>query len=251
MTAATQTRTLTAQLGTEVLPAKLRVPLKANAKVIAGCMVAIDSTGYGVTVTAATGLTVLGVAEQTVDNTGGQSGDKVVEVRRGAFKFFNSADADAITQADFAKSVYAVDNQTVAKTAAATGGVAEVQTVTPTPADNKTYSLDILVGGQFHSFSYTSGTGPSAADIVGAFKTAMAANAGFTALVTAGGTDTLTLTRTAGGAGTGMSVASTGTGVLAVAVTTPASGGAATRSEAGKVIQVENDGVIVQFAGFV
>lgn len=117
MTATTQNRTaLTAQLGVEVLPAKLRVPLKANTKTLAGTMAAIDSSGYGVAVTAATGLIVLGVWEQTLDNTGGASGDKVAEVRRGAFKFFNSASGDLITQAEFTKECYAVDNQTVAKT---------------------------------------------------------------------------------------------------------------------------------------
>jgi hypothetical protein len=116
MTAATKPRTITAQLGYEVLPAKLRVPLKANTVAVAGTMAAIDSSGYGVAVTEATGLTVLGVWEQSADNTGGASGDKVVEVRRGAFKFANSASGDLITQAEFTKQVYAADNQTVAKT---------------------------------------------------------------------------------------------------------------------------------------
>lgn len=88
----------------------------AAVKLYAGGLVAANATGYATPGAASAVLTYLGRAEETVDNSAGQPGDKTVLVRRGkAFKFKNSG-ADAVTQAEFGKPCYIVDDETVAKT---------------------------------------------------------------------------------------------------------------------------------------
>lgn len=92
------------------------VPVAANAKIFAGAIVVANATGYGAPGSTATTLTYLGRAERYVDNTGGADGAKTVQVRRkSAFKFANFP-TDLVTQADFGKTCYIVDDQTVART---------------------------------------------------------------------------------------------------------------------------------------
>ena len=55
----------------------------------------------------------MGVAQQTRDNTNGSSGDLVVRVLAGVFKFVNG---DSIAITELGKTAYIVDDQTVAKT---------------------------------------------------------------------------------------------------------------------------------------
>jgi hypothetical protein len=94
--------------------------IAANAKIFAGALVCASATGFAVPGSTATTLTYLGRAEETVDNTGGADGAKVVLVRRKKmFKWANLA-ADLVTQADMGKTVYVVDDQTVAKTSGGT-----------------------------------------------------------------------------------------------------------------------------------
>jgi hypothetical protein len=93
------------------------VPVAANAKIYGGALVVANATGFAAPGSVATTLTALGRAENLVDNTGGADGAKTVLVRRKqAFKFANHA-ADLVVQADFGKTCYVVDDQTVAKTA--------------------------------------------------------------------------------------------------------------------------------------
>lgn len=108
-------RPQTDRLGDDVLPPLLKVPVAASVKIWAGAMVMLDA-GYGKPAAAAVGKVIVGRAESTVDNTTGSAGDKVVVVRRGVFKWNNSSSGDAITQAEMGTIVYAVDDQTVAKT---------------------------------------------------------------------------------------------------------------------------------------
>lgn len=92
-------------------------PVLANTKVLAGTIAALTAAGYAQGGATATTLKAVGVFDETVDNTGGSSGDVKANVRRdGWFRFANSAAADAITIADIGNSAYIVDNQTVAKT---------------------------------------------------------------------------------------------------------------------------------------
>lgn len=92
------------------------IPVATGVKIFAGSLVAVNATGFATPGTVAATLTYLGRAEQFIDNTAGADGEKVLIVRRNkAFKWNNSA-ADPITQADLMKTVYIVDDATVAKT---------------------------------------------------------------------------------------------------------------------------------------
>lgn len=92
------------------------LPVAASAKIYAGALVALDSIGNATPGATATGLLGMGRAEAQVDNSSGSAGDARVEVRKGVFKFGNSAGADEITSADIGSVCYIVDDQTVAKT---------------------------------------------------------------------------------------------------------------------------------------
>ena len=63
----------------------------------------------------ATGLVVVGRAEETVDNSGGSPGDKNIKVRSGVFPWVNSS-GDAVADADVGNTVYVEDDQTISKT---------------------------------------------------------------------------------------------------------------------------------------
>lgn len=107
---------LTADRNTPKMSAEqLGVPMAA-VKIFAGSLVAANASGYATPGATATTLTYLGRAAETVDNTGGAVGAKIIRVdRKEAYKFANLG-ADLVTQADLGKSCYIVDDQTVAKT---------------------------------------------------------------------------------------------------------------------------------------
>ena len=88
----------------------------AAVKVYEGGIAAVNSSGYVTKGAASTTLRAVGVFEATVDNSGGSAGDLVAEVKRGTFKFANSASTDQITLAQYGLACYIVDDQTVAKT---------------------------------------------------------------------------------------------------------------------------------------
>jgi hypothetical protein len=104
-------------------------------------------------------------------------------------------------------------------------GVAEVHTVTPTAVNSQVYVLRVTVGGVPYTFEYQADGSATATEIVTGFKTAMAADAAFTALVVATGTTTLILTGQV--AGQAFTVLQVGDGVLADVTTTPAAAHAA------------------------
>lgn len=108
---------LTADRNTPMKDGELiAVPVAAAKKIFAGALVAANATGFATPGAAATTLTYLGRAEESVDNTGGADGAKSVMVRRGkAFKFKNAA-GDAVTQAELGKICYITDDETVSKT---------------------------------------------------------------------------------------------------------------------------------------
>lgn len=117
MTAATVERRYN-QRGTFPPVAILGAAALGVAKVLAGCLVAMNLSGYVVPVpsTPDPSLTVLGIADSTQDNSGGSAGDLAVDVLRGVFLFENSSSTDALTAADIGRRCYAADNQTVART---------------------------------------------------------------------------------------------------------------------------------------
>ena len=107
---------LTKDRDTRERPGALRAPgVAAGAKIFAGSLVVLDG-GYAKPGATATGLVAIGRAEEMVDNTSGGNGDVTVTVKRGVFRFANSAAAEAITAAEIGSDCYVVDDQTVAKT---------------------------------------------------------------------------------------------------------------------------------------
>ena len=93
-------------------------PVKAAMKIYAGALTVLDASGDAMPGdTIANGAAVArGVAQEHVDNSGGGDGDASVRVRRGVYRFANSAAADAITRAEIGDVCYVVDDSTVAKT---------------------------------------------------------------------------------------------------------------------------------------
>lgn len=88
----------------------------ATKKIYEGALVCLSATGFATPGAVATTLKADGIALATVDNSAGADGDLTVEVRKGTFRFANSAAGDAIAQADIGNDCYVVDDQTVAKT---------------------------------------------------------------------------------------------------------------------------------------
>ncbi|MDH7802245.1 MULTISPECIES: hypothetical protein [unclassified Rhizobium] len=97
----------------EVEGLRSTAPVKGATTILQGALVVAEN-GLAVPGKTATGLTILGVSEETVKNTGAD-GTKKVPFRRGTFGFANHA-ADALAAGDIGKTAYVVDDQTVAKT---------------------------------------------------------------------------------------------------------------------------------------
>lgn len=101
----------------EKLDGKIRnVPVLAAARIYAGAMVQITAAGFAAPATATAANVTIGRAEKTVDNSLGANGALSIDVRRGIFRFANSAAADLIAATEIGKTVFVVDDQTVAKT---------------------------------------------------------------------------------------------------------------------------------------
>jgi hypothetical protein len=91
---------------------RFNFPLAAAAKVFAGGLIGINSSGFAVKATATTGLNIRGIAEDQVDNTAGANGALSVNVRAGVFRFANSG-VNPVTAAHIGATCYAEDDQTV------------------------------------------------------------------------------------------------------------------------------------------
>lgn len=96
-------------------------PVKAATRIFAGSIVVLVS-GNAEPGKTGTGLVAVGRADAHADNRNGAAGDIDVPVRAGVFRFENSADADLITRSDIGADAWIVDDQTVAKTSAESGG---------------------------------------------------------------------------------------------------------------------------------
>ncbi len=79
---------------------------------------AVLNGGYAAPGTAAVGLVAIGRFAETRDNSAGTAGALIARVKRGKFKFGNSAAGDLITQANTGADCWIVDDQTVALTSA-------------------------------------------------------------------------------------------------------------------------------------
>lgn len=90
-------------------------PVKAATTIFAGGLVCLDANGWAVPGAVATTLIAIGRAEATVVNAG-TNGALNVKVRRGVFRWKNSAAGDLIARAEIGDDCYIVDDETVAKT---------------------------------------------------------------------------------------------------------------------------------------
>ena len=89
-------------------------PVKANARIWKGALVCVDSTGYLVPASDTANLRFVGVAFESVDNTGGANGAKRCRVvKRGTFIYNRIG---SFTQADIGATVRTVTDNEVAKT---------------------------------------------------------------------------------------------------------------------------------------
>lgn len=88
-------------------------PMAASVKIFAGSIVVLDASGNAKPAVTATGLVARGRAEETVDNTTGIAGAKTVKVEKGCFGY---ASDGSLTRAHIDKTVYLVDDQTIAAT---------------------------------------------------------------------------------------------------------------------------------------
>lgn len=80
-------------------------------KIYEGALVSVNAAGYAVNAGDDANTVVVGIADETVDNSAGSNGDKEIKVRRtGVFTFVAGFSA---AQADVNSLVYASDNQTV------------------------------------------------------------------------------------------------------------------------------------------
>lgn len=90
------------------------LPLAANVHIYAGAIVSVDTSGNARPGRTSTTDVVIGFAEREVDNTGGIAGAKLTEgVRRGIIEMENYG-SDPVTVASIGRTVYLVDDQTVA-----------------------------------------------------------------------------------------------------------------------------------------
>lgn len=117
MAALTTSRLATVELNAPVYSRDMA----AAKKVFEGGIVCLSATGYATPGATATTLVADGIALETVDNSAGAAGDAKVRVKKGVFRFGNSASTDAITRAEIGDDCYIVDDQTVAKTNGDTG----------------------------------------------------------------------------------------------------------------------------------
>lgn len=84
----------------------------AGMRIYAGSLIALTATGFAIPGKTATGLTYVGRAEESADNTAGADGAVSVKVHRNrAFKWANDG---TVTQARLLKPAYIVDDATVA-----------------------------------------------------------------------------------------------------------------------------------------
>ena len=90
-------------------------PVKGGTTIYKGGITAISSAGYAIPGETAVGINVIGMALDTVANSGADGAQRI-RVARGVFKYKNSGSSDVIGWSEVGKNCYLVDDETVAKT---------------------------------------------------------------------------------------------------------------------------------------
>lgn len=89
-------------------------PVLAATTCYEGGIAVLDGDGYAKPGVTATGLVAVGRFDRRADNSAGASGDIRAKVRKGVFRFANSAGADEVLISHVGDNCYIVDDQTVA-----------------------------------------------------------------------------------------------------------------------------------------
>lgn len=89
------------------------LPVAGNTLIEAGHMVAVNSSGYAVPAADSAGLTVIGIADEAVDNSSGAAGDLQINVRRKKVFGLENDSASPVETAGLGKDVYVKDSTTV------------------------------------------------------------------------------------------------------------------------------------------
>lgn len=93
------------------------LPVAAATLIYAGSIVCVSTaTNLATKGATATTLKAVGMAEDRADNSAGAASAIRVRVRRGCFRFANSAAGDQVVLGDVGSDCFIVDDQTVAKT---------------------------------------------------------------------------------------------------------------------------------------
>lgn len=97
----------------------IRLPVAANTRIFKGAMVQVNTSGFVLPMTAATGLKFVGIAEETVDNTGGTAGQRSISIfcQRNAVVAYPLRTGETWAATDYAAAAYADDDAVVSKTA--------------------------------------------------------------------------------------------------------------------------------------
>lgn len=102
----------TDQLGTpDIVMPQMSAWAMAVALIYAGSLVGVNAAGNLIRGSADPTLTIVGVAEKQLDNTGGSAGDLTMPVNHGVFYF--NVSGTAPTAADVGKLMFVVDDNTV------------------------------------------------------------------------------------------------------------------------------------------
>jgi len=91
----------------------LAVAVAANAVIYQGAMVQRNAAGYAVPATATAANVMMGIADSTVDNTGGANGDIDVALTRNRIVLLVNDGTNPVTIAHRMLDCYVVDDQTV------------------------------------------------------------------------------------------------------------------------------------------
>lgn len=94
----------------------------ANAVIHYSAIVAVDANGYLVPAADTAGLDVVGIADESADNTGGANGALEVRVYRGA-ALIATTGASKLVQADVGADCFILDDNTVVKAAGTTNSI--------------------------------------------------------------------------------------------------------------------------------
>lgn len=97
----------------------------ASTTIHEGGIVAVNSAGFLVMASDAASLTVVGVAEESVDNSSGSNGDKSAKVGKGVYAFNNAA-TNAVAQTNVADDGHVADDNTIATTSTNTVTVGKI-----------------------------------------------------------------------------------------------------------------------------